>query len=534
MIEAEAILKKTEKFDVITFDVFDTLIIRDVRKPADIFRLTYGELGRYLRVIAEMIARKSTSKSEVTLKDIDRFFLFNAEKEIETEKQFCRANPAIKEVVNKLIGSGKQVFAISDMYLDEEILSGILKKSGYEIPLMVSCKYGCTKKDGKLFTEFLTKYGFTPDKVLHIGDNYVSDVSGAKKAGIESLYIEKDVCGLAHLKSNLKNIEYTSFIDHGLNGISDPVTRMGYEIVGPIILSFCNWVHEKKKEFGFDRLFFLSRDMRPVYDVYRELYGNDEASYLRISRRSLEYAKCNPDDFIEYLKKEKCYGNCAIVDTGWVGMAQVEIEKYCKKIDRSTDLGGLYMGTKRAYSELKRSARSDSYFYKTGYERFKCASVTSFWESLIGNNESRVIAYHDGSAVLEDTGYGDERGGIIDGARAFIKDWVSIKDNKALDRKLVRGSFERLFYRPSVKDMNELGGLCYEDVTYSDIISYDKNCNYFLEPRKFIKDLRTSAWKGAFFKNTGIFYPVLLSIYCLIAPMSIYKLDKSKFDKLEP
>ena len=530
MIEIESILKKAEQYDVITFDVFDTLIIRDVRKPADIFRITYGELGRYLRVIAEIIARKTTKK-EVSLKDIDRFFLLKAEREIETEKQFCRANPVIQKVVNRLIGSGKQVFAISDMYLDDETLSGILKKSGYDIPLMVSCKYGCTKKEGKLFNEFLTKYGFSPDKVLHIGDDFLSDVSGVKKAGIESLHIEKDVSDQAHLKSNLKNIEYTSFIDHGLNGISDPVTRMGYEIVGPIILSFCNWVHEKKKEFGFDRLFFLSRDMRMVYDVYREMYGDDEACYLRISRKSLAYAKDNPDDFIEYLKKEKCFGNCAIVDTGWVGIAQVEIEKYCKMIDSSTDLGGLYMGTKKAYTELERSARSDSYFYKTGYERFKCASVTSFWESLIGSNESRVIAYHDGSAVLEDTGCSDERGGIGDGARAFIKDWVSIKNNKALERKYVRASFERLFYRPTVKDMNELGGLCYEDVIYSDIISYDKKCNYILNPRKFVKDLRTSAWKGAFFKNTGVFYPLLLSIYCLIAPLSIYKLDKSKFDK---
>lgn len=73
MIEIESILKKAEQYDVITFDVFDTLIIRDVRKPADIFRITYGELGRYLRVIAEIIARKTTKK-EVSLKDIDRFF----------------------------------------------------------------------------------------------------------------------------------------------------------------------------------------------------------------------------------------------------------------------------------------------------------------------------------------------------------------------------------------------------------------------------------------------------------------------------
>ena len=53
----EDVLKKTEKYDVITFDGFDTLLIRDVLKPVDVFRFSYGEIGRYIRILAEMRAR---------------------------------------------------------------------------------------------------------------------------------------------------------------------------------------------------------------------------------------------------------------------------------------------------------------------------------------------------------------------------------------------------------------------------------------------------------------------------------------------
>lgn len=56
MNETERILKAAEKYDVITFDVFDTLIIRDVMKPVDVYRFCYGTIGRYFRSGAEIIA----------------------------------------------------------------------------------------------------------------------------------------------------------------------------------------------------------------------------------------------------------------------------------------------------------------------------------------------------------------------------------------------------------------------------------------------------------------------------------------------
>ena len=53
MTDIDSILKLAKDYDVISFDVFDTLIIRDVMVPADIFTITYGKLGRYMRIISD-------------------------------------------------------------------------------------------------------------------------------------------------------------------------------------------------------------------------------------------------------------------------------------------------------------------------------------------------------------------------------------------------------------------------------------------------------------------------------------------------
>ena len=532
MIDKEAILKKAEKYDVVTFDVFDTLIIRDVFKPADIFRLSYGEIGRYLRVIAEIISRALSKNGEVTLKDIDRYFCFSTDKEIEVEKRFCRANPDLKDVVSKLIDCGKKVYAISDMYLDNDTVSGLLEKAGYSIPVMVSCDYGCTKKDGTLFSEFIKKYDLDPAKVLHIGDNFESDFCGAQKVGIDAVHIEKDNFCLSYLEYDLKNIEYAAFVNHGLNRISDPIERIGYEIVGPIILSFCQWVHDRKIDFGFERLFFLSRDMRIIYEVYSKLYSEDDAEYLRISRKSLEFADDNQGEFIDYLKNSGCFGNCAVVDTGWVGIAQVKIDKFCKLIDASSDLGGLYMGVKNSFFSIERSDRSEACFYKTRFDRFKCSIITSFLEALIGVDEGRVIEYRNGNPVF-DSERESSRNGIACGAEKFVNDLIINKNNKKLDIRDAKRTFERLFYFPKRKDINTLEKLKYEDVVCSDIVSYDKKNSYFIHPGKFINDLKDSAWKGAFFKKTGLLYPILFFAYGLYGPFGIAKSDKAKIDKLD-
>ena len=201
MTDKEYIINQAQQFDVVTFDVFDTLIIRDVKNPTDIFSLAYGRIGRYIRVISEIIARRKSETGEVTLADISKICPFSCDKELVIENEYCRANPILFDVYKELVKMGKKVYAISDMYLSSEHINSLLKKSGFEIPVLVSCEEKCSKKDGSLFKRFMEINSLSPDEIVHIGDNHESDGDGAKKAGIKSLVIEKHTSMLSYTKN---------------------------------------------------------------------------------------------------------------------------------------------------------------------------------------------------------------------------------------------------------------------------------------------------------------------------------------------
>ena len=73
-----ALARRLAHFDVVSFDVFDTLLLRDVDRPEEVFSFVGAKLGypdfRRLRVEAERRAREKKSRApgagEVTLSEI--------------------------------------------------------------------------------------------------------------------------------------------------------------------------------------------------------------------------------------------------------------------------------------------------------------------------------------------------------------------------------------------------------------------------------------------------------------------------------
>ena len=516
-----------EKYDVVTFDVFDTLLIRDVMRPTDVFRFSYGEIGRYIRILAEMKARRTSTTGEVLLSDIEKYCLFSCDKEVEFEKRICRANPLIKEIYDTAQKMGKRIYAISDMYLSKNVISDLLSNAGFDIPVYVSCEQRYDKTSGKLFDCFINDCSLNPTQVIHIGDNYKADYLGAKKAGIKSIIINKHCNQLAYTKYTKKNYELAAFINHGIcRGNLDEAEKIGYEIIGPIILSFCQWIHEIYLNKKIKRLFFLARDMRFSYEIYRSLYPEDNADYLFVSRKSLLFAKDKPSAFCDYLKNAGCYGNVYIVDTGWIGNAQVEIEKYAKMIDDSSDIGGLYLGSKLAYRMIKRSKSSYICLYSSRIEQFKCQLYPPFMETLIGCNEKQVIRYENGKPVFDRDFDRDNTNSLKSGAKKFIFEWVKIKHNQTIPKSNVKRPFEKMFYNPKMIHIDLMGKLLYEDEKDSQIVSFDENCHYWRNPGKMLSDLADSGWKGAFLKKMGIMYPVILFLYVTLGSIRLYSIDK--------
>ena len=203
------LLKKyiLKKYNTISFDIFDTLIERDVDTPSDIFYI----VGSYIlgvknadqfrndRINAEKKARQLKTNGEVNLNDIYlnlpkkydkcRDELFNTE--IETEIRMCHAKKNMNLFYNEMVNNNKKIFLISDMYLSEKIIKSMLDKCnlhGYK-KIYISNEYGINKVSGDLFLKVIDTENIDIKKHLHIGDSIRADLIGAYKAGIHSLHI---------------------------------------------------------------------------------------------------------------------------------------------------------------------------------------------------------------------------------------------------------------------------------------------------------------------------------------------------------
>lgn len=192
------------KYQVISFDIFDTLIFRKCDGPADVFTLIGYEIGipdfREQRICAEQLARNRTQKpeQEVNLRDIYENFPIELPipleeamtLEIATEKDCIYANSYMLEVFDRLRQKGKILVATSDMYLPEKAVRDILHQSGYNgfWKIFVSNEVGCNKWFGHLQQFVQNTSAVASDEMIHIGDNHRIDVVGTRYAGIKAVW----------------------------------------------------------------------------------------------------------------------------------------------------------------------------------------------------------------------------------------------------------------------------------------------------------------------------------------------------------
>lgn len=197
-----------QEYDVISFDVFDTLLFRRVDKPADVFSLVEKEVSMpgfaRDRVVSEHLARErkfaAEGTYEVTIDDIYRMPTMKAYAvredliglELAAERHSCYANPSILDVFNRLCAAGKTVVATSDMYLHADFIRELLGICGYHglDTCFVSGDYGAGKGSGELFNA--VRKCAAGRRTVHIGDNFFGDVYPLKGQDIMPVHYLTD------------------------------------------------------------------------------------------------------------------------------------------------------------------------------------------------------------------------------------------------------------------------------------------------------------------------------------------------------
>ena len=321
----------------ISFDIFNTAILRDVLRPLDVFELVRKQsesiyqcsLTNYAqqRQKAEKKARKQAWQqrriAEVNFEeifdclqkdyDLDIDLVSTLQKlEIEAEINLCNRNEYIFSLYHYCLSEQKKIVFISDMYLPSDTIEQILRSSGYTEfqELFVSADFFKTKSQGDLYQIAIEKLGCSADEMLHIGDNYQSDIVSARNNGLKTYYYE------APLKRSLKDRKFQreklSKVFNAHNSLEESVYLaaiinkyysqpnfqennfwydLGFKNIGILFLSFIGWLHAMVKKDRIEKIFFLSRDgyiMKRVYDLTAEVFDHlPKAEYLYASRRAL-------------------------------------------------------------------------------------------------------------------------------------------------------------------------------------------------------------------------------------------------------
>lgn len=207
--------KKFSSCKAVSFDVFDTILLRPCLRAVDMFRLVQKRCGLDnsfpdIRQKAEwMVRNESAASEEITLteiyKKIQKILGFTStkidqiyEEEIKTELDHLCINPEIKSLYEMALSEHKKIIFCSDMYLPQNIITSALQQNGIRevSSLYVSSNFGCTKSTGSLFNimlKDLSYQGIMPKEVIHIGDNRISDVLNARRAGIQAVWYPSPV-----------------------------------------------------------------------------------------------------------------------------------------------------------------------------------------------------------------------------------------------------------------------------------------------------------------------------------------------------
>ncbi len=322
---AEGVLQRLlETHDVISFDIFDTVLMRSVLDPTDVFEIVaeraerqglhlpdfkFARLGAEHRILAEG-RRHSLSgiyedlQQALDLRPEDASWLQACEWQVERDvilprREVCGWMKAAK-------AAGKRVVLVSDMYLSTEEIRHLLDARGITAydAIYLSGEHG-SGKPGTLFD--IMKAEQAGERYLHIGDNPVADGTSAIAHGIDAflipaaktmlLYTQRNEilssagslsarCILGRAISRLCNAPFVWQAD-GTIRVADAATY-AYAFLGPLFAAFFLWLVEKVRREPYDAVLFAARDgffLQKLYEWYRKRHPElPRSQYLYVSR----------------------------------------------------------------------------------------------------------------------------------------------------------------------------------------------------------------------------------------------------------
>lgn len=325
--------------ELVSFDIFDTLVERLIDPPEYVKLISGRALVRRLRVhfgkehtLPELLSLRTDVEARLRRerqanddKDHEcRFSDLAAEmarllmgvpdpelaawivaEELRAEADCLYIKPGMEAILEHLRQRGLRIVAVSDMYLDQAHLETLLERLGlarFIDRVYVSSDTGIGKHTGRLFHHVLEAEAVGPGRMLHIGDNRHSDVRMPAGLGIRSIWLDDRTNN--RRRTILRGYTWLAAKNpywrgrHLLQLIAPEPPQgfafdLGFSYLGPIYCTFIYGVIEKVREHRIERLFFLAREGELFLRLFKYLAPQfmepeeiPAVEYLYVSRKS--------------------------------------------------------------------------------------------------------------------------------------------------------------------------------------------------------------------------------------------------------
>jgi FMN phosphatase YigB (HAD superfamily) len=210
---------------------------------------------------------------------------------------------------------GKRILVLSDIYLPAAMLRTLIANAGFidAVDLVASsADTFLAKASGKGYEHLIAQHGLDVGSWLHIGDNPISDGLQPARFGIRALVLhdagEKQrklvVRGYTACASRRpfwkgRLLQQLMLPLEAENQPRHPLYVEGYNFLGPLVGAFVQGIAERCRRLDIERLYFLSREGWIFQQCWRRivplLYPDGQLpaeNYLLASRRALAGCTC--------------------------------------------------------------------------------------------------------------------------------------------------------------------------------------------------------------------------------------------------
>lgn len=339
------LLRLVKKMRAVSFDLFDTLIVRNVSSQVDVIDILDERLKEKGIFISDFSIKRIKAEkylSQIHAPSLERIYEEILKKEgklgisakelsqmeYELDCSLQRPRKETVEVLNEIVKFGKDIYITSESYYHKEQIEKILINNGitHIKNIFVSCEYDEGKNCG-LYKRLIQGAG--TENILHIGDDVVADVEMAERNGIHAFCLYSpmellEMLGGLEVTEMVKNLSDRIRIgmfateifnspfqfERGEQKVQIKTAfEVGYLFCAPMILDFMYWFGKQTEKYQVGNVWFCARDGYLLQKLYGKLYPERKTQYFLTSRTAAIRAGVREKKDIDYVDSMKFSGN---------------------------------------------------------------------------------------------------------------------------------------------------------------------------------------------------------------------------------